>query len=132
MDAKTRRRIERLEARQRALAARLAETGFLTRGSVVAATTTCGQPTCRCHTDPEARHGPYWQWTRAVGGKTHTRRLSPTGAERFQRWVDNRREAESILREMEELTLEVADLLDDAERGDRTRRRDRARTERPG
>lgn len=111
MDRRTTERLERLEARHRALAARLAETGFLTRGSVVAATTTCGKPSCRCHTDPALRHGPYWQWTRAVGGKTITRRLSEAEACRYREWVQNRRRVQGILEQMEELSLKAAELL---------------------
>lgn len=115
MDPKTAERLQRLQARHRALAASLAGVGFATRGSVVAATSTCGQPTCRCHTDPTRRHGPYWQWTRAVAGKTRTRRLSEVEAERFLEWVTNRRRIEAILKEMEKIALKAADLLKKAE-----------------
>lgn len=131
MDQATRKRLERLESRHRALAARLAATGFITRGSVVQSTSTCGTPTCRCHTDPSLRHGPYWQWTRAVKGKTVTRRLRPDEARRFQQWVANRRRAEAILEQMEALTLKAAELLRAADRGDQAPRRGSARNSRP-
>lgn len=31
-----------------------------------------GTPGCRCKADPPQLHGPYWQWTRKVAGKTVT------------------------------------------------------------
>jgi hypothetical protein len=30
----------------------------------------CGTKGCACHQNPKARHGPYYQWTRKVRGKT--------------------------------------------------------------
>jgi hypothetical protein len=40
----------------------------------------CGQAGCRCHEDPEARHGPYFSVTRGVGGQTRSRYLTPEQA----------------------------------------------------
>jgi hypothetical protein len=97
-----------LEVRYRALAAELAAIGFVARGSVVAATTTCSTRGCHCRTDPARRHGPYWQWTRSVDGVTHTTRLSEAEAERYREWIANRRRAEAILAELEGLTLQAA------------------------
>lgn len=123
--------VARLEARHRSLAAQLARVGFATRGSVVAATSTCGNPTCRCHTDPAARHGPYWQWTRAIAGKTRTRRLSEAEAERFLGWIANRRRIDVILKKMEGITLQAADVLKKAEEVDQAAPRRRLRSKSP-
>jgi hypothetical protein len=46
------------------------------RGSVAERTMKCGQPGCRCHHDPTARHGPYYSLTRADGGTTTSRYLT--------------------------------------------------------
>ena len=73
-----------IEARYRALAAELAAIGFVARGSVISATTTCSSKGCHCRLDPARRHGPYWQWTRSVGGVTRTTRLSEAEARRYQ------------------------------------------------
>jgi hypothetical protein len=43
------------------------------RGSLTERRTKCGKARCSCHTDPEARHGPYFSLTRVVGGKTKSR-----------------------------------------------------------
>ncbi len=45
-------------------------------GSVAERRTTCGAANCRCRTDPTQRHGPYFEYTRKVAGKTTGRRLT--------------------------------------------------------
>lgn len=72
---------------------------------------TCGTPSCRCHTDPTQRHGPYWQWSTAVAGKTVSRRLSPEQARCYQQLIDNRKRLEAILAEMADLSHHAAELL---------------------
>ena len=52
------------------LKAELQTLGFIGQGSVSTRRITCGRPACRCHSDPEARHGPYHHWTRKARGKT--------------------------------------------------------------
>lgn len=101
-------RLAKLEARYRALAAQLAGVGFIARGSVVAAMTTCSSKGCHCQTDPARRHGPYWQLSRSVGGTTRTRRLSEAEAELYQGWIAERHRAEAILAELEELAAQAA------------------------
>jgi hypothetical protein len=50
------------------------------RGSLSQRTVKCSKPGCACAQDPKARHGPYYSLTRAVGGKTHSRFLTPEQA----------------------------------------------------
>ena len=96
-----------LEARRRALADELAAIGHLAHGSVIAVTTTCSTRGCHCRTDPARRHGPYWQWTRSTGGVARTRRLREDEARLLQGWIAERRRAEAILAEIEELSLRL-------------------------
>jgi hypothetical protein len=60
----------------RALAAELAKLKPMRRGSLSERTVKCGKPGCRCGEDPDARHGPYFSFTRAVKGKTQSRFLT--------------------------------------------------------
>ena len=53
-----------------ALKAELQTLGFLCQGSLQTRRVACGKTTCRCHHDPDARHGPYHYWTRKARGKT--------------------------------------------------------------
>ena len=62
--------------RYEALKRSLADLGMFRRGSVVRRFMPCGKPGCRCQAAPPNLHGPYYQWTRKVGGKTATLRLS--------------------------------------------------------
>lgn len=60
----------------RKLAAELAKSRPMRRGSVSERSMKCGHKECRCQDDPEARHGPYFSLTRAEAGKTRSRYLS--------------------------------------------------------
>ena len=51
-------RLQGYEAKYRALAAKLAEVGFISAGSLVVRETSRGKPGCRCQADPPERHGP--------------------------------------------------------------------------
>ena len=64
------------QRRYRDLAERIAEIGFIAGGSITHRQTRCGKTNCRCHGDPPQLHGPYYQWTAKVDGKTVTRRLT--------------------------------------------------------
>lgn len=93
------------------LAAELATIGFISPGSVVSRYTSCGKPGCRCQADPPQRHGPYYQWSRAVAGKTVSRRLNQAEAELYRSWIDNRRRLEQIIAQMEQTSEAASDLL---------------------
>jgi len=41
----------------------------LCSGTLLQRTKVCGKPGCRCATDPNARHGPYYEWGHMRGGK---------------------------------------------------------------
>lgn len=107
--------LERLERSYRALAAELvtelATVGFISPGSVVSRYTSCGKPGCRCQADPPQRHGPYYQWSRAVAGKTVSRRLTQAEAQLYQDWIANRRRIEQLIAQMEQTSAAAADLL---------------------
>jgi hypothetical protein len=88
--------------------ARIQKIGFICTGSLVERWTTCGKPNCRCSTDPERRHGPYYQLTWKEKGVTVTRRLSPEHAKLYQKWVANRQRLESLLAQMHRVSVEAA------------------------
>lgn len=74
-------------------------------GSVVERFAQCGNPNCRCNADPPQVHGPYWQWSTAVNGKTVTRRVDPEDVPLYLEWIENRKRVEVILAQMHELAL---------------------------
>jgi len=76
-------------------------------GTLVVRAYECGKPRCRCHTSPAARHGPYAEWTRKIGGKTITRRLTPEQLTAWQPLFDNAKKLRTLLAELQELTLAI-------------------------
>ena len=66
--------------------------GFALPGTLTVRAYACGKPGCRCHADPPRLHGPYAEWTRKIGGKTVTRRLTARRARRIPAAVRQREE----------------------------------------
>ena len=56
--------------------ARLAEPRPMRRGSLSERYMKCNKSGCPCAEHPQARHGPYFSFTRGVGGSTRSRLLS--------------------------------------------------------
>jgi Family of unknown function (DUF6788) len=54
-----------------------------------------------------AQHGPYAEWTRKIGGKTVTRRLTPEQLTAWQPLFDNAKKLRTLLAELQELTLAI-------------------------
>jgi len=67
----------------------------------------CGKPGCRCHADPPRLHGPYAEWTRKIGGKTITRRLTSAELAEYQPLFDNAKKLRALLAELQDLTLQI-------------------------
>ena len=100
-----------LEAELARLKAEIASVGFVSPGSVVRRFMPCGKPGCRCQGDPPQLHGPYWQWSHKVGGKTITRRLTEDQARLYQQWIANRRRIDQLLARMEQVSSRAAEIL---------------------
>ena len=105
-------RLEEYERRHRELAAQIAEIGIVAAGSVTRRYTRCTSTGCRCtNGDPPAPHGPYWQWTAKVNGKTVTKRLTVREAALYQEWIANDREVRSLLDQLRKVDAKAAELL---------------------
>ena len=89
------------------IAAGLARAGLALPGTLTIRAYACGKPGCRCHADPPRLHGPYAEWTRKIGGKTITRRLTPAQLAEYQPLFDNARKLRALLAELQDLTLEI-------------------------
>jgi hypothetical protein len=107
----TKAELARLRREYRALQDQIRRLGFIAPGSVLERYTVCGTPGCRCHANPPTRHGPYFQYTRKVDGKTLTRRLTPEQADRYREWITNRRRLDQLTEQMDQLSRQAAELL---------------------
>jgi len=106
----TDQRLADYEQRYRELAAELATIGLIHSGSVTRRYTRCATPGCKCHADPPQPHGPYYQWTAKVNGKTVTRRLNQTEAELYEEWIANDRHLRRLIQQMRQIAAKATEL----------------------
>jgi len=99
----------RQQARAERIAAELASLGLALPGTLIERHVRCGRANCRCHAAPPVLHGPYWQWTRKVAGKTVTRLVPDEQLDDYRQWLDNHRRLRALVAELETLTLAIAD-----------------------
>ena len=108
--ATTEERLDAYERRYRRLAVQLADIGLIASGSITSRHTRCGTLTCRCHADPPQLHGPYWQWTAKIDGKTVTRRLTPDQARLYKKWIANDRQLRAVIERMRHIAAKATEL----------------------
>jgi len=104
-------RLAGYQRRYRTLAAQLADIGYIAAGSLAQRHNRCGKPNCHCRDEPPQLHGPYWQWTAKVNGKTVNRRLTQAEAKLYQEWIDNDRRQRAIIAKMREVAATATELL---------------------
>jgi hypothetical protein len=52
-----------------------------------------------------------WAWSRAVEGKTVSRRLTPAQAALYEEWIANRHRLKQIVAEMEKVSAAAGEIL---------------------
>jgi len=82
----------------------LLQLDYFLKGTVLKRTIQCGKPQCACHRDPARRHGPYFEWTYKVAGKTVNVKLSPQAAPLFQSATKQHRKLKALLVRLEKLS----------------------------
>src|SRR5258708_7790462 len=78
-------------------------------GTLTVRSYACGKPNCRCRADPPQLHGPYAEWTRKIGGKTLTRRLTDAELADWQPLFDNARKIRALLAQPQERPPEIVE-----------------------
>ena len=79
------------ENRFETLKASLADLSPIRRGTFLRRFVRCGSAGCRCRADPPQLHGPYYEWTRKVKGKTVSVRVTEEQARLIKQWIANDR-----------------------------------------
>jgi hypothetical protein len=97
-----RERIERIRETLNAL-------DYLCSGTLLERMKVCGKPGCRCAQDPDARHGPYYEWGHMKGGKLVHRTVSPEQAAVLRRAIANYRQAKKLMQAWEDATERLID-----------------------
>ena len=95
--------------RYEALKREVADLPPIRRGSLVRRFMPCGKRGCRCQANPPQLHGPYYQWTRKVHGKTATVRVDQAQAKLLRKWIANGRRLDRLIRQMEKVSLRLTE-----------------------
>ena len=106
----------RLQDRISRSRAQLAELNLVLRGTIGAYHTTCGQPTCRCRQDPGARHGPYYQWSTKVDGKTRSVRLKQEDLPLYRSAIRNGQRLDKLVATWMAASMEALELIKNVHR----------------
>jgi hypothetical protein len=99
------------DRRYRQLQTALSGIGYFRRGTLLKRYMSCGKAGCACQASPPRLHGPYYQWTRKVDGKTVTVRLSSEQAELLAGWIAAGKELDRIIAQMEDISMQATDSL---------------------
>ena len=77
---------------------------YFLKGTVLKRMMKCGHPNCACQRDASRRHGPYFEWTYKVKGKTVNVKLSPQAAPLYLTATKQHRKLKAALARMERLS----------------------------
>lgn len=100
-------RLANYERRYQELAEQLPGIGMISTGSVIQRYTRCANSGCKCRAEPPQPHGPYWQWTTKVAGKTVTQRLTDAEARLYQEWIANDRQLRTVIQQMRQIAAKA-------------------------
>jgi hypothetical protein len=67
----------------------------------------CGNPTCACHKDKKARHGPYHLWDRKVGTKITSKMVSTDARKKIENWIKERKKNEILVAEVIKISQKI-------------------------
>jgi hypothetical protein len=82
----------------------LQQLGYFLKGTVSKRMMRCGHPNCACQRDASRRHGPYFEWTYKVQGKTVNVKLSAQAAPLYQAATQQHRQLKAALARLERLS----------------------------
>jgi hypothetical protein len=102
-------RRQRIRSRTRQLREAIATMDYVIDGTLLFRTKVCGRPNCRCAKDPQARHGPYYEWTRRHGGRLVHSVVTAEQAVLLEKAIANYREVQQLLAKWHDAT--EADIL---------------------
>lgn len=74
------------------------------KGSISKIYQVCGKKNCRCHTNKDFRHGPYYYWTLKEKGKTITLKIPSDYIFLAQIFIDNSKNLQKKLKRLEILS----------------------------
>jgi hypothetical protein len=100
---------ERVHQRIAEIRQQISALDYACSGTLLHRTKVCGKPSCRCAQDPNARHGPYYEWNRREQGRLVHRVVSPEQAEIIRRAISNYRTIQRLLRKWDRETTRIVE-----------------------
>jgi hypothetical protein len=104
----------------------ISELGDFQPGSITSATRRCGKPGCHCAKPNDPGHGPHFQLTQKIGGKTATLNLaSPAAVRKAKAEIAEFRRFQSLTGKLVEVNRSVCRLrpVEDQELGAQEKKR---------
>lgn len=99
------------EQKYEALKREILALGWARPGSVIHRYMRCGNPSCRCMAKPPELHGPYYQWSHKIRGRSVSARLSEDQARIALEWAGNHKKLKKLLRQLEVMALQETDRI---------------------
>ena len=98
---------ERLRRRFLELRQGLEQIEYFCKGTVLKRMMKCGKAQCACASDATKRHGPYFELTYKVNGKTVNIKLSSEAAPLYRAAVQQYRKLKTLLDRLEKLSRSI-------------------------
>jgi hypothetical protein len=98
-------KLARLRQNYQTVQAQVQSLGYVLPGTVQKRHYRCGKPNCHCAKG--LLHGPYYQWTRKVRGKTVNVNLDQASAAQVKGWIQNNRKLRQLCHQLERTSLAV-------------------------
>jgi hypothetical protein len=99
--------LERHCARFGELKREIEQLEYFCKGTVLKRMMKCGKAQCACASDPSKRHGPYFELTYKVNGKTVNVKLSPEAAPLYKGASREYRKLKTLLTRLEKLSQTI-------------------------
>ena len=99
--------VEAQNRRFRELKQQLAQVEFFAKGTVLARMVKCGKRQCACNAERSKRHGPYYEWTYKVDGKTVNVHLTAESAPLYQAAAKQYKKLKKLLAQMEKASRQA-------------------------
>ena len=97
---------QRIRQRTKELRRAISAMDFVASGTLHIRTKVCGRKNCRCAIDPDARHGPYYEWSRRQEGRLVHSVVTAEQAQLFTRAIGSYREIQRLLTRWEHETAQ--------------------------
>jgi hypothetical protein len=101
--AQAERRAQRFQELKRGLD----QLEYFCKGTVLKRMMKCGKARCACASDPDKRHGPYFELTYKANGKTVNVKLSPEAAPLYKAAALQYRKLKTLLSHLEKLSQTI-------------------------